>query len=57
MVVMFAGCLVLGDDPNIEIFLPHKTYGSGVFVLSELLYRCKAANKNQKVQVHCLYTW
>jgi hypothetical protein len=26
MVVMFVGCLVLGDDPNIILFLPYKTY-------------------------------
>jgi hypothetical protein len=31
MVVMFVGCLVLGDDPNIILFLPYKTYGAGVF--------------------------
>jgi hypothetical protein len=32
MVVMCVGCLVLGDDPNIILFLPYKTYGAGVFV-------------------------
>jgi hypothetical protein len=32
MVVMFVGCLVLGDDPNIILFLPYKTYGAGVFL-------------------------
>jgi hypothetical protein len=32
MVVMFVGCLVLGDDPNIMLFLWYKTYGAGVFV-------------------------
>ncbi len=31
MVVMFVGCLVLDDDPNIILFLPYKTYGAGVF--------------------------
>ncbi len=31
LVVMFVGCLVLGDDPNIILFLPYKTYGAGVF--------------------------
>ena len=31
MVVMFVGCLVLGDDPIIILFLPYKTYGVGVF--------------------------
>jgi hypothetical protein len=31
MVVMFVGCLVLGDYPNIILFLPYKTYGVGVF--------------------------
>ncbi len=31
MVVMFVGCLVLSDDPNIILFLPYKTYGAGVF--------------------------
>jgi hypothetical protein len=31
MVVMFLGCLVLGDDPNIILFLPYKTYGAEVF--------------------------
>jgi hypothetical protein len=34
MVVMFVGCLVLGDDPNIILFLPYKTYGAGVFFVS-----------------------
>jgi hypothetical protein len=31
MVVMFVGCLVLGDDPNIILFLPYKTYGAFLF--------------------------
>jgi hypothetical protein len=31
MVVMFVGCLVLGDNPNIILFLPYKTYRAGVF--------------------------
>ncbi len=31
MVVMFVGFLVLGDNPNIILFLPYKTYGAGVF--------------------------
>jgi hypothetical protein len=35
MVVMFVGCLVLGDDPNITLFLPYKTYGAGVFVSAQ----------------------
>jgi hypothetical protein len=35
MVVMFVGCLVLGDDPNIILFLPYKTYGAGVFVSAQ----------------------
>jgi hypothetical protein len=30
MVVMFVGCLVLGEDPNIVLFPPYKTYGAGV---------------------------
>jgi hypothetical protein len=32
MVVIFVSCLVLGDNPNIILFLPYKTYGAGVFV-------------------------
>jgi hypothetical protein len=32
MVVMFVSCLVLGDNPNIILFLPYKTYRAGVFV-------------------------
>jgi hypothetical protein len=32
MLVIFVGCLVLGEDPNIVPFLPYKTYGAGVFV-------------------------
>jgi hypothetical protein len=35
MVVMFVGCLVLGDDPNIILFLPYKAYGAGVFVSAQ----------------------
>jgi hypothetical protein len=31
MVVMFVGCLVLGDNPNIILFLLYKTYVAGVF--------------------------
>jgi hypothetical protein len=31
MLVMFVGCLVLGDDPNILLFLSYKTYGAGFF--------------------------
>ncbi len=31
MVVMFVGCLVLSDDPNIILFLPYKTYGAAGF--------------------------
>ena len=26
MVVMFVGCFVFGDGPNIVLFLPYKTY-------------------------------
>ncbi len=32
MLVMFAGCLVLGDEPNIILFLLYNTYQAGVFV-------------------------
>ena len=32
LAVMFVGCLVLGDDPNIVLFLPYKTYWAGGFV-------------------------
>jgi hypothetical protein len=32
LVVMFVGCLVLGDNPNIILFLPYKTNRAGVFV-------------------------
>jgi hypothetical protein len=32
MVVMFVGCLVLDDNPNIILFLPYKTYGVGNLV-------------------------
>jgi hypothetical protein len=35
MVVMFVGCLVLGDNPNVILFLPYKTYGAGVFVSTQ----------------------
>jgi hypothetical protein len=35
MVVMFVGCLVLGDNPNIILFLPYKTYGAVVFVSAQ----------------------
>jgi hypothetical protein len=31
IVVMFVGCLVLGDKPNIILFIPYKTYGAGFF--------------------------
>ena len=31
MVVMFVVSLVLGEDPNIVLFLPYKTCGAGVF--------------------------
>ena len=31
MVVMFVGCFVLGDDPNIVLFQPYKTYRAGFF--------------------------
>ncbi len=30
MVVMYVGCLLLGDNPNIILFLPCKTYRAGV---------------------------
>jgi hypothetical protein len=32
MVVMFAGCLVLGNDPNIVLILLYTTYGAGNFI-------------------------
>ncbi len=32
MVVMFVGCLVLGDDPNNILVLPYITYGVGFFL-------------------------
>ncbi len=35
MVVMFVGCPVLGDDPNIVLFLPYKTCRAGVFVSAQ----------------------
>ena len=44
MVVIFVGCLVLGDDPNVVLFLPYKTYGAGVFRSRPNPCRCKAVN-------------
>ncbi len=35
MVVMFVGCLVLGEDPNIILFLLYKTYVVGIFVSAQ----------------------
>ncbi len=36
VVVMFVGCLVFGDNPNIILFLQYKTYGAGVFVSARI---------------------
>jgi hypothetical protein len=41
MAVMFVGCLVLGDNPNIILFLLYKTYKAGVFVSTKTLIRVK----------------
>ena len=46
MVVMLVGCLVLGDDPDIVLFLPSKIYGAGVFCSCLNPNRCKAVEGN-----------
>ena len=45
MVVMFVGCLVLVDDPNIVLFLPYKSYGAGFFVPAQILIAVKLLNQ------------
>jgi hypothetical protein len=50
MVVMFVGCLVLGDDPNIILFLPYKTYGAGVFVFTQTKIVVKLFKKSPYCQ-------
>jgi hypothetical protein len=46
MVVIFVGCLMLGDDPNIILFLSYKTYGAVVFVSAHVLTKIVARTKN-----------
>jgi len=40
------GCLVLGDDPDIVLFLLYKIYGAGDFCSCPSPYRCKAVDGN-----------